>query len=340
MNVNNSSISLPLLGISYKNYITNQIFSYIMVSMCIVGTPLNVLSLIIILSSKLKNITIFRYLAIVSTSDLLVLLSSIVVDVGNILVTVLTEKQFQIIYCQFFTFTATFGMQLSSLHLIAVTIDRYLCVTFPAKAKIWSTIKMANRIIVILTILIFLLNITIIIGENNAVRYSKYTIVCSTTTAFGRFLYKSYYLVIGVIYSYIPSVLLIILNFLIIKNLRAEKILFKNNHLDNKNQDKKEKTKKRLTIMNIGISVTFIICSVPVVSQNVFLRFAPPNYLGSNTQILVYRLTNFLGLSNHMVNFFFYFFGGSSFRIRFYQLFNKTKKNNDNNNSSFCTNSY
>lgn len=135
---------------TYSEWLIN-IHSYIIIP---IGTvfcvSFNLLTIIVILKSKLWNITFFRYLVFLAISDVIVCLTFVLRSFGVVFGHMLTPKIFDITECKLFLFFNFTFSQASSFLLVLITIDRYICIAHPIKAKVWSTLNICNRIVMVI----------------------------------------------------------------------------------------------------------------------------------------------------------------------------------------------
>jgi hypothetical protein len=110
-------------------------------------------------------------------------------------------------------------------------------------------------------------------------------------------------------------------------------------HLNSGNgQSSSTNSNRRLTIMLLVISITFITTSLPIVTlQNVEQHFKLNSSHELNMLRGVFLVLQYL---NHSMNFFLYAVTGKSFRKEFYSLFDVCKKNKNSGNQPKILNSH
>lgn len=312
----------------FLTWFTPKVFPYIAFPLIsIFGIPFNILSFITIIKSSLWNTTLFRYMAFVSLADFFVIIAYSARGLAYAFIGQITELAFTILYCNVFLYTyATFGI-ISSMCLTAVTFDRYLCIAFPTKAKVWSTLGICNKVIFCVCFIWIFANMHCFFVQNKSTRFSSNRIECTPTVAGGVFFFKYWLVFLGILYSIVPMILLGILNFLIIKNLKKHST--ETESITNKGSDDKLKVATRkLTILNICISTTFILLTSPIVFCNLYIRYVSKNFNNNIGEKLAFEITFMLNAPNHVINFIFYCVFGKTFREELIKLFKSTKKNN------------
>lgn len=285
-----------------------------------IGTFLNFISVFVILKGKLKNITIFRYLVAVSIADFFVTSSA----AFRVFIFFLRERMsfnsYSFISCNLNPFTAMSAFGISSFCLITVTFDRFLCISFPTKAKIWSSLKICNGVILSIVIIFLGFNLIILFANNEAVKVTQFYVTCLPSGKIGEYVLKYHFVIFAILYSYLPFVILSILNILIVINLRKHTLI-----MNDKNEDKQKKKmqfiSKKLTIMNLTLTFSFLIFTSPLCIYDIYI-LSTVKYLKMTP--LLYQINEILisvTYVNHVLNIFLYCLCGKTFRQQLFQCF-------------------
>lgn len=301
-------------------FLAGQLFSYTIIPLSIfIGIPLNILSLIIIFRGSLWKTTIFRYLAAVSGGDLLVLIGYAFRGFAIVQIKNITSDLYKLLYCQFSAFFYISFIQFSALNLVAVTFDRYLCVAHPTKAKIWSSLRTCNRVIIGLIVYTLGVNMFIPFAQDHAERISPSRIECMPKNRVGKFMYDYFLTYTAFVYSYFPSITLAILNVLIVISLKKHSKSVKLAKENSKDEKMKAVT-RRLTILNLFISTSFIGLTFPISCFIIYARTFSKNFASNPIERTIYETTFIINSLNHVINFFVYCLCGQTFRVELFNL--------------------
>lgn len=325
---------------NYIEWLAPKVFPFITFPVTVIfGFPFNILSILTIIKSSLWQTTLFRYMAFVSISDLLVIIGYTSRGFAYLLIEYINELTYTILNCQIFVYLfITFG-QISSLCIIAVTLDRYLCIIHPTKAKVWSTLGICNRIIFSICIYAIAVDFFILIVQDKSTRFSSTRVECTPKTKGGVFFYKYFLSFHNFIYAFVPSISLGILNILIVRGLKRH--VTETDNVTNTETDRKMKaTTRKLTVLNILISSSFILLTLPFASFNIYIRFGSKNFNTNVYEKLIFEFFFTFNSINHMINFLFYCICGKTFRKEMMKLFVKSSKKNEAKRSTFSSESF
>lgn len=291
----------------------------------VLGTIGNLLTLVIMLRSGMRRRSTGLYLCAVSVFDTLVLYSvcfrqwlSLVLDSD-----VLSHSN---AFCKTFNFLSYLSFDVAAWLLIVMTVERFLVVQFPLLSSKIATVKKAKTAIVVLILIMGALNIhffwTVSVDENG---FCKYT---DSTRSFHDNVWPW---IDATVYSFLPFILLLVVNILIILVHRRAIAVRKTTVRVHRSNERG--TKFKLSTMLITVTMTFLFLSAP----NVVLICIRHKYFNFSVKIddlrdvAVYRLvamvTNFCLYLNHAINFFLYCISGEKFRRELVNLFKcKTRR--------------
>lgn len=244
--------------------------------------------------------------------DFLLTLSYILYGYTHIKIKDISTNLYNNLFCRIFTYFSVSGGLISSINLVAVTFDRFISIAYPMKSKLWSSLKICNRVILTICLLAFCISIYPPAVRIMSKRLSYDRIECNAIKDWQNF--SQYYtLFIAVLYSFLPSAVLSVLNVLIIirlKNYNKNKNIVRKNSL---NQNMKIIT-SRLTKMNLVLSISFVLLTLPICLCNIyFFFFANIRNLKPIEKIFL-NISLLISFFNHLINLFAYCLCGKLFR--------------------------
>jgi hypothetical protein len=307
------------------------------------------------------------YLFALSIADLIVTL------LGNIRLAIIhynnydTNKQYEeeqylydirehsLIACRLHRFLTYYFLQLSSIILCLLNVERLFGCVLILKSSQFCTPSIARKSVLITCVLLLLVNLHFLIAMGNfdTDSISSLDLNTNTTTTIKLkqkcepnpmnkeyiIFWQVFQLLDCTIYCIIPFAIMITCNFMIVSKIirsriRSRPIVVcrKNNTIINNSSKSMLANEKRISFILVGISVSFFLFTMPIfVIEYLDSEF---NYV-SNWRLVV-ALADMLMYLNHVINFFFYCLLGPKFRQQVKSLFICFKKNhkitNFNNN--------
>ena len=276
----------------------------------LVGTMGNFLSFVIMLRREMRQTPTFLYLATLAVADTCVLYLS------ALKTWVRTISGFELLHmsnagCKIIFFIIHFSINFSAWLIVAVTIERFLAVWYPLKANTLCSLSRA-RFIVLMIALIFILNSHIfwtaelhhypVSGHSSCQAYAYENFVCNV-----------FPWIHMVLYSFLPFVILLVFNSLIIVSLVKNKGIFSNMTKDERSSREKH---HRLAITLLSISFTWIITTMPRPLHQIATP-QPTSMDEAGYRLLGKVICYMLMYTNHSINFFLYCLTGQRFRVVF-----------------------
>ncbi|XP_060553633.1 neuromedin-U receptor 2-like [Ruditapes philippinarum] len=218
--------------------------------------------------------------------------------------------------CKFFFVMYRTGKMSSSWFIVLVAVERFVAIMFPLKAKQFLTkTTVCTAVFIIYSVMISVSGIwtfsTDIVNE---------TCMSDVTSPNTKSLHKSFVIVGAMCYSIIPIIILLILTPLIIVKLCRSQ--YHRKVLQHNNIDRSAKDTSRVTVMLIGIVITYIVCVTPI-SLVLILTFWTNEPFFSSKKI-EYIILAGVAMSfeqlNHSSNFFVYILCCRQFRQRFVRM--------------------
>ncbi|CAF1322280.1 unnamed protein product [Adineta ricciae] len=263
--------------------------------------------------------------------------------------------------CRWVFFTIMFTGQASIWLTVALAVEKCIIIWFPIKGRLCFTILISKIVLVVVLLLVFFANVIYLLPTFFLHAYANvsiHTFMClwqtnvqSSKTKFDQ--WKKHYFTFNTIFfhSIIPSILLLIINWLILYSLsRQRSVLSKIGSIDARNVIKREKQFKEKTIQLVlssffvifTISPRYVLTMVNAFAANISQTPLMPLYIYVNLNT-VFRV---LEMSNYSLNLMFAIMSGRTSRreIRkllgecFFWRFQRTRSCRQG--SKFQTNSF
>ncbi|XP_060561996.1 growth hormone secretagogue receptor type 1-like [Ruditapes philippinarum] len=317
----------------FDNYVVHRYILLIVPPiLLIIGSVGNILSFCILFKNTNKAST-YTFLSALALADLLVLYVGLLrIWIGQFMTDILDTNN---IVCKAGIFLGYVCSDISVWLIVAVTVERFIVVMFPMKAPRLCNTRNA-RITIIFIIFVFIAVNTHFIWTVELHNYYFDTIVISKCEA--KMVYTNLVEVLwpwvdAGIYSFVPFLVIMILNSFIIINiisaqqtrfvLRQQTSLQAGKHVQNQNR-KQAESSKRITVMLLLVSFTFLITTLPMNLVLIFTSFSNERDNDDDKVFAKWKLvsscTEMLMYVNHCINFFLYCITGKKFRDQFKRL--------------------
>jgi hypothetical protein len=292
-----------------------------------IGSIGNSLSFIVFTQKQLRTHSTFRYLAYLSVVDLIVLY----LGLGNIILRDYFQfdiREQSLFLCKFHTFLTYVTTHLSSWILTIVSIDRAIACTVVQLNKRFCRPKSADRIFIIMCIIVSLINshILLFMGSKRAVVQSsmdntsllyKEIIVCTHNTSkiYFQFFEKPYNVIDLFSYVLIPFLIMTICAVIIAYRLFFSLSKSSMNTAVKGKTRKGTRRAKQISYMLLILNLVFVILLTPIVLGQIFQD------LNQEHRYRLYNsITLLLSYSNHALNFVLYGIASPQFRLTLKQL--------------------
>lgn len=219
--------------------------------------------------------------------------------------------------CLFVNFLQYWSFDVAVWILVIMTMDRVIVVAAPLKAHIYATRKRAMIGLFIVTVICSGVNIHFFFTTT----YSGN--VCRAKEEYLDFYQFIWSWVDATVYSFVPFILLLTMNVLIIVFLtqaNAKSRQMKNHFKIKRSEEQGNAVNSRkLTIMLLSITCAFIILTAPAVTIHILREKGKPFFDLTKPQdmakyILTRQVSRVLLYLNHSINFLLYCITGSKFR--------------------------
>lgn len=303
-------------------YPTELILSYYTIFLIVLGTICNSISFTIMNARKLRNYSCMKILSVLSIVDTLVLYQW---NLNTFFKYNLSTpphfedlEEISIVWCRLISFMAFSTLQLSSWLLALVSFDRVMGVHSTCWTHQMARSKKLYSLIIFICVFIFMLNSHLLVlngfyeditDPETAQTYRS--IVCYQSRWDENYIFPKWQTVHLFMYNAIPFLIMLVCNFMIIYNVKYVRRVKSYNK-------KSDKRKKRMTLMLILVTCTFMILTLPSVIVHTFYR---ESLSDKPYRRLVNLIVNNLVHTSHAINFFLYIFSAPNFRSEFKKFF-------------------
>lgn len=303
----------------------------------LIGTIGNLLSVYVVLRSKLRRYSTFTYLAFLSIIDLIVLYTFSI----NFLLHAwwnIDLQQVSLLACKIYSFSIYFFPQASAWILTAVSIDRVLALTRGIRKPRKTRLTYATLFFIFL--MLFPLNVQFLFYENTYQnhdddRRGRFRIVdtdmdinvvqCSLENIeeYAKFYQNIWVYVDGVVNVYLPFTLMFLCSTIIFVSVLRT--------MGNANNSKKRLVARNLSTMLLSINTMFVFLTAPIV---IYLMFENRLFSlnSSECPIRVKAKLKMIKLfciilmnANHTGNILVYCLTGTEFRTQLFHVLGKAK---------------
>jgi hypothetical protein len=309
----------------------------------IVGTIGNLLSVYVVLRSKLRRHSTFIYLAFLSIIDLIVVYTFSINFIFHAWFNI-DLQQVSLITCKIYSFSIYFFPQTSAWILTAVSIDRVFALTRGIRRT--RKIRLTYFILLIIFLILFLLNMQFLF-YNNTYKFTEemnekiiYRIVdtdmdinviqCSSENSdeYKEFYENIWVYIDAIVNVYLPFTLMFLCSAIIFHNVLRT--------MGNANNSKKRLVARNLSTMLLSINTMFVLLTGPIV---IYLMFEKQTLSFESYQCDIkikakYKMIKLLFIilmnANHTGNILVYCLTGTEFRTQLFNVIGKNKLHEQN----------
>ncbi|XP_021368428.1 growth hormone secretagogue receptor type 1-like [Mizuhopecten yessoensis] len=318
MAVNQSNISAPLRYDRVEDtmgyILAMELITWGFPVIVCIGTFGNVLSFIIMMRREMRQTPTFFYLAALAVADTVVLYLS-ALKTWIRLITGFELLHISNASCKTFIFTIQFSLHFSAWLIVAVTIERFLAVWFPLRANRMCSLSRAKFVTFMIALTFALVNVYLFWTAElltDPSRPEGSQDICAAY-AYKNFVCNVFPWVNLLLYSFLPFVILLVFNSLIVVSLVRNKGIFSNMTKDDRVARYRH---RRLAITLLVISFVWIVTTLP---RSVYglVKGKPGSLDELGYQVLGKVICFVLMYINHSINFFLYCLTGQRFRMEF-----------------------
>ncbi|XP_046584874.1 probable G-protein coupled receptor B0563.6 [Haliotis rubra] len=304
------------------------IWTYIPPILIVMGSIGNILCIAVLSQTSMKLSTTSLYLRVLAVVDVVVLYTGLLrqwlLYFLDLDIRWMTETG-----CKIHTWIVYVVVHSSAWLLVAVTLERVLSVMFPHTVKMKCTRNAAYAIIAGILVLFLLLNAHYLygIGDYYLQEGNETLLIPCDGITDGYYYFETtvWPWVDFCIYSFLPSTILIISNFCIIRKVFSSdtKANSVKGYCGNVTARRNKTTSMTMTL--VVVSAAYVICTTPfcvyTIYTNIFSEGLSPETQA--TRSLLWSLVNMLQYCNNSINFILYSVTGSRFRHELKGLFCK-----------------
>ena len=305
MNAQNGTLQSPM-----------SILTIFSVTVCSIGIFANLLVILVIMLSSLRNSVFMNLIMSLAIFDI-IYLSTIINSRRGIFGEILLKPS--LLHCRFNSFFMSIGGLGSSWVTVLISVERFFAVYYPFKVHIYCSKKRMLSAVVVLTILIcicaipvFSTGLVIIIDQQPKCSfYGNSTI----TDTYFHFIWL-------IIYTVLPLSFITVLNVFLIRQIQAQKAFRAKSQIPKYKSTSFANNHSLIAIM-VSVCVVFAVASLPAAISSIvnwLCQFTKASHCLAFEGWL-YTITLTLDNSNHSINFFLYCLTGSVFRRALFQLF-------------------
>jgi hypothetical protein len=250
---------------------------------CFTGNPLVIY---IMTRPELRNVSLFRFLAVASFLNMVKLFEFVVL---------IWPDTFGVsnsrLACKFIFYFGYLPHHICNWALLWSGLDRYISVKYPNKYKFRNTIKFEVLIWLVLLFLGLLIQIPY---------YFNADVISHRCQTIDLVLSSILSIVISLISVIIPGILMILITILVFKRLVTQK------------KKLRQSSKKEISFLKALVSIDglFLVCYMPYCISVIVTYISGTPFLGT----LLYRVTNYFCIFYNSFDFFVYFFSNKLFR--------------------------
>ena len=324
--VGNSSVGTLVSFPSYRLYgMCSASFGISVIGMSIfllVGTVGNTLSCTVMLRKRLRCISICNYLAALAFTAfiMLILNSSYALMLATGYQTVLLAEK-----CAPFRMVINSAAYISSQLLCAVSIERFIAVSYPMKSKEWLTVKKSRIVIFCIVLFNVAFNVPVLhLYGPVAVKFKGETLIKCTSSKG-----KLYMTVGGLFYSVIPLTIIVAMNCLILLKIYQQSKKMREMHaFQSESAIQWRLVLKTLPVL-ITLSVMFFITTVPTAVALLLAKFknswATIDSESSHfcSRLTIWSILDLVRIGNYSMNFFIYCLTSENVRRELLAMFGR-----------------
>ncbi|XP_064639480.1 growth hormone secretagogue receptor type 1-like [Lineus longissimus] len=280
------------------------------------GTLFNILNIIVLSTGRFGNVSTRILLTVLALTDTVVLYAALMrswIDtVWWIDLRMLTHAS-----CPILTFISYCSYHFSSWNLVLVTLERFVSVCFPFRARKICTKKWTIVALITLACLISLVNCHFLVFQK-----IEDNIACTPPRGtYFIFITKYFYWADLAMRSGLPFVVIILCNICIIYTV-SRSLSRRNPASAGESATNQGSKLNSMTSMLLVVSFTFITLTLPVMAFFLYISSAPNStYSDIARNYFLYAVTHLLYYLNSTVNFILYCLSGSKFRAAVLNLF-------------------
>jgi hypothetical protein len=325
---------------AYK--LKESLILYISPILLVLGIIGNSLSFVVLIRQT-KKMSTYSYLSALAIMDISVLL----VGLLRLWIAEITGsdiKDASDVTCKLVQFLGYVCSDSSVWLIITVTTERYIAVCHPLQTQMFCKIGRAWKALLLPILIICVINSHFFFTVS--IQQKSDSVECQATPSFELLVNNIWPWVDAVIYSFLPFVIIGVLNGFIIRKIsqaeKERKIFLQVKHRTARELRRyKSSDNKKLTTMLLSVSFAFLLTTIPMNIAVIFTAFwnkrPDRDVEGAAIFHLIKAITELLMYVNHSINFFLYCATGQKFRRSLMQLFCRRRFRNASHDKTHFT---
>jgi hypothetical protein len=304
----------------WEEWVHLAFWDYVPPFVCLFGTGLNVLTITVLLVRKFGKASTRILLVTLALADTAVLIAVLLpqwLDMSlGLKFQVLTPAS-----CAIQRFTTFFFFHFSSWSIVLISVERWVSVRYPLKAKMICTAKTTTVALVTLFLALFALNVHILFFEKLHKSFNECT---HTYINFWNFTWRW---IDFVAYTGIPVMVIAFCN-VSIASAVADSYGVRKQITYPGNVNRQSVRLTSVTYMLTTVCVTFVVLTLPVSVYYIVRSYTMDQLVTDHDYAvdwLINDIVNLLSYLNNSLNFLLYCMSGSKFRREVHSMFHPNK---------------
>lgn len=295
--------------------VRKQLLLFVPPFIFIIGVIGNTMSFVILTQRAMRIVSTYAYLTVLTFADTMVLF----VGLLRLWITELTGSDFRVwnqSTCKLVNVLGSTISDFSGWLIIAVTAERFLAVCYPLRAPMVCSRRRAYAIVLALLAFHFLVNMHLFWTTHLTYTINCggiITVRCDPAEAYSYLVREVWPWVDAFMYSFIPFVVILVLNALIIRRVLISRRQ-RDSHLCRGSASSAKESSGRMSVMLLTVSFAFLVTTLPLNITLIVTNAVEFSTNGKNKMKLGRAVTELLMYVNHSMNFFLYCATGQKFR--------------------------
>ncbi|CAF3657013.1 unnamed protein product [Rotaria socialis] len=320
-----NSSTAKSLNYSSIHRIVIRFFSLYALALVIIGTLGNLITIIILCRPSLRRYVTMRYLVAVSVCDIISLYGW---NLNNFYKFSISSRrtnleEISLVHCRVVSYLTFVGLQLSSWHLAAVSLDRCCSLYFLTWKQTYGKLSRTKYHIGILAIVCLLLNSHILFLNGYRDGPPHYKVECYKRRTNPFYIFPQWERIHLILYNLCPFSIMLLCNiYIIFVTVRSARIRTSIPAPSSRKCSRPSIARHRqLSLMLILITFVFVLLTLPSCIYFVFFRhrMSPKKYSRNHRHMIQICLSS-IQFTSHAINFFLYCFSGTNFRTELHDF--------------------
>ena len=314
-NYGNSAIPLETIVMSQRDYpqykAAMMIIRYVLPIIVFGGTVGNVLSFVVLMRQRMRNTSVYFYLAMLACADTCVLYLS------GFKTWVRVTTGFEMLHvswvgCKTIMFIFMVTAHLSAWLVVAMTADRFVIVWCPLRVPLFCDIYRARVVTFLMTLALCLYKLHLF-WTIDLLHLKGKTKCASIRSSY--FMVSVYPLLKLASYTIVPFVIVLVLNTLITYKLWKNRKAFQTMLRRNRDHPSHKSTQYRVTVMLLTVSFVWLLLTAPFTLRSLMDNVQVVRSSQDKASYFLAKTICFMLMYlNHGVNFILYCLTGNKFR--------------------------